>query len=87
MMIIRLIYKASIYGFTLIRSHIYTGYFKFLLMLNEAGFESGLICNNSVPRLEISRKGKLRIGKNVTFNSFGGHSWCSFCKLIVRKNA
>ena len=87
MMIIRLIYKASIYGFTLIRSHIYTGYFKLLLMLNEARFESGLICNNSVPRLEISRKGKLRIGKNVTFNSFGGHSWCSFCKLIVRKNA
>ena len=86
-MIIRLVYKAFQYGLTLLKSHIYTANFKLMLMLNEAKYESGLKCNKSIPRVQISRKGKLIIGKNVTFNSFGGHSWCSFCKLVVTKNA
>lgn len=71
----------------MLKSSIYTINFKIILMLNEAKYGSGLRCIKSVPELQINRNGKLRIGKNVTLNSYGGHSWCSFCKFVVLKNA
>ena len=56
-------------------------------MLNEAQYGVGLRCFNSTPKLQINRSGKLSIGKNVTFNSYTGHSWNSNCKLLVLKDA
>ena len=44
-------------------------------------------CFNSIPKLQINRKGYLRLGDNVTFNSYTDHSWYSGCKLLVMKNA
>ena len=84
---IRCVYKAFKYGLMLLKSHFFLMNFKLHLMLNEAQFGAGLRCFNSTPLLQINRTGKLLIGKNVTFNSYTGHSWCSCCKLLVMKDA
>ena len=85
---IRSSYKCLQYAHTLVYACICSKVFKILLKLNGVKFGRGLSCYNSVPSLQINRhSGVVVIGNNVTFNSYGDHSWNSKCKLIVLPEA
>lgn len=84
---LRTIYKALKYGTIITMSYIYTVNFKLHLKINSAKYGKHLKCYKSTPILRINRKGYLRLGNNVIFNSYTDHSWYSRCYFWVMKQA
>ncbi len=86
--IIRTTYKALSYGWVLAISWIATIILRIILWVNEVTVGPGVRAHRGVPSIQVNRhSGAVTIGTNVTFNSYGAHSWNSRCKVIVRENA
>lgn len=86
--ILRIFYKASIFGWILLGSKLYSSIFRLKLKINGVTVGKRLRVTKSVPDLLINkRSGVVRIGDNVSFESYGMHSWYCKCKLIVREGA
>ena len=66
----------------------YNMLFKIKLKGNMINYGKNVICKNSCP--DIWRKyggsSSVRIGNNVTFNSYGDHSWFCKCKILIQKD-
>ena len=86
--ILRIVYKASSYSWVLLSNKLFTFIFRLKLKINDVHVGKGLRVTKSVPELLINKRSEaVWIGDNVSFESYGMHSWYCKCKIIVRERA
>lgn len=86
--IVLLTYKFATLSIRRFNNWLYSKLFHLLLKIHNVNYGINIRCNNSVPRLQISKDSKsILLGNNLLFNSFTDQSWNCPCKLLVLPNA
>lgn len=86
---ISILYKGTRRVYRLISSYLEKGITRFLLLANNVEYGSGFE-SNGIPKLDVWRKGKMRVGENLRINNGSSHNIIGRqqpCYFVVRSNA
>lgn len=88
MNIVNFIFKSLIWSFRKVGYYYNNFLFKIKLKGNMIEYGKNVICKNSCPDIwrKYSKTSYVKLGNNVTFNSYGAHSWFCKCKLLIQKD-
>lgn len=87
--IICYLYKCIRKSWNLSTNYLYTKLFNLLLRINKVAVGSGLKVKYAIPALwrQFGGNGKVTIGNNATFISYGDQSYNCKCKIMIEKDA